>query len=230
MIADPDLKQIILDVISTPKFSSSNYFISQSNKLATNLVNQWPEWPQKQHLLYAPSGYGKTHLAHIFQQRSSATYIDAATLDIEKLNNCLQINKGTIIVDNIGSVKNEETLFHLYNHIKSQNLYALYISNKKPAYLNLTLPDLSSRLKALPIIEIEPADDMLLEAVVTKWLGDLQIKISKEARRYLLTQIPRNLSDIKVFMQKLNEVSLRDKRNITIPFVKQILVSLYGDF
>lgn len=228
MSEESDLKQIILNVINTPKFESENYFVSDSNKLAMNLINSWPDWTQRQYLLYAPSGYGKTHLAHIFQQKTSALYISATSLDTEELIEYFKIKKGTIILDNIQSIKNEEALFHLYNHIKSEGLYALYISDKKPAHLSLTLPDLSSRLKTLPIIEIETADDMLLEAVVTKWLGDLQIKISKEVFKYLLTQIPRNLSDVKIFMQKINEISLREKRNITIPFVKQVIGSLYG--
>lgn len=228
MTDDPNLKQTILNIVNTPKFESENYFVSDSNGLAVGFVNSWPIWPQKQYLLYAPPGYGKTHLAHIFQQKTSALYINAAKLDIETLSDCFKIRNGTIAVDNIESVKNEEALFHLYNHIKSQDLYALYISNQKPAHLNLTLPDLSSRLKTLPIIELEAADDMLLEAVITKWLGDFQIKVSKEVFSYLLTQIPMNLSDIKIFMQKLNEISLQEKRNITIPFLKQLIGDLYG--
>ena len=60
----------------------------------------------------------------------------------------------------------------------------LLTSRQAPGEIDITLPDLRSRLRALPLLRIEPPDEGLLKAVLVKLFADRQLD-GRAARRRL---------------------------------------------
>jgi chromosomal replication initiation ATPase DnaA len=207
------MTQYALDITLPVAYVPEQFIISESNQLAHGWMTRWPEWPGNAFYLHGEHGAGKTHLAHIWQHLSQAVFLNPDTTEMPQ---------SASIIDGVERWKNEEALFHLYNHCKSEQLPLLLLSTKLPQDLPFTLPDLRSRLNSLPVASISAPDDALLEAVLCKQLADRQLKISPEVVSYLLPRLPRSFAGLAGIIAKLDSDSLASGRTITIPYIRQV--------
>lgn len=218
---DQSRKQYTLPLIQQPDFTSYSYFVSQSNKLAYQLVELWPNWSFKNYVICGPAGYGKTHLGHVLKDLTGGVFLKAANITSEILETIQ--SKHVYIVDDVQLTHDPRLLFHFYNLMLEKNCVAIYLSDVPPSQRDMGLPDLNSRLRSLPVIELPQPDDNLCRAIIKKVFLDLQISVADEVVEYMLAHMSRSLSDIHSNIEALNQKSMELKRNITIPFVKSIL-------
>lgn len=206
--------QYQLDISLPVAYSEAQFLRSQSNEIAYGWIARWPDWPENALYLQGEAGAGKTHLAHVFKNRAQAEFLDKDSLSLPPC---------ATIVDNVETWKNEEALFHLFNHCKAQNIPLLLTSVLIPDHLPFALPDLRSRLKSLSVATITLPDDALLEALLFKQLGDRQLKIAPEVAAYMLPRLPRSFAGVATLIERLDHDSLGSGRALTIPFVRQYL-------
>ncbi len=64
--------QLPLALAHPPQHGRDSFLPGRSNRAALALVERWPDWPAPIALLSGPAGSGKTHLAHIWAERSGA--------------------------------------------------------------------------------------------------------------------------------------------------------------
>ena len=77
--------------------------------------------------------------------------------------------EGALLVEDLhAGIANERVLFHLLNLVREHKLSMLLTSRVPPGELEVSLPDLRSRLRALPLVTIAPPDEVLLKAVLVK--------------------------------------------------------------
>jgi chromosomal replication initiation ATPase DnaA len=134
---------------------------------------------------------------------------------LEDVKNC--------IVENVSRCKDENALFHLYNHIVNQGGYMLLTDREPLSHLDYQLPDLVSRLKSVPDIEVFEPDDVLLRTVLMKSFSDRQLRVGLDVVEFLLIRMERSFSSVGHLVKNLDDLSLVEKRNITVPFVKQVM-------
>lgn len=208
------MKQYALDMILPVTYTAEQFILSESNKLAHEWITRWPDWPGNSLYLQGEQGAGKTHLAHLWQQKAQAVFLvrDQEALPTQ-----------AAIIDSIETWNNEQALFHIYNHCKSENTPLLITSAKLPNELPFTLPDLNSRLRSITVAIISAPDDALLEAVLIKHMSDRQLKISSEVLAYMLPRLPRSFKELAALVEKLDDESLGAGRALTIPFVRNYL-------
>jgi len=116
----------------------------------------------------------------------------------------------------------QEHLFHLYNHLmNSQGL--LILAGRIPADQLHGLPDLTSRLKTLQHVKMKLPDSPQLELLLVKFAADRQMQIDAAVVRYLLRRAERSPRMLEGLISKIDEVSLIEKRAVTIPLVKQVV-------
>ena len=80
-------KQLAFDLPSRPALGKSDFFISDCNSMAVKLMEDWENWPNRQHILSGPAGSGKTHLALVWARAMSANVInisDVVNIDLQK--------------------------------------------------------------------------------------------------------------------------------------------------
>jgi chromosomal replication initiation ATPase DnaA len=117
----------------------------------------------------------------------------------------------------------EKALFHTLNLARQKSAHVLITAADGPEAWGLQLPDLISRLKALPVIPILPPDDVLLRNVLVKLFGDRQIHVEESVVGYLLLRMPRSLAAARQLVAEIDRRALAEKAEVTRPFVAKVL-------
>ncbi len=209
-------RQMPLDWPAAAAMTAENFVLSDSNRAARLFLDRWPDWPERALAIYGPEGCGKTHLGAIWQARSGAVFADA-DLDLATLGPAPRL-----IFDEI--VPPEETFFHLLNRLRaSDSGFLLILSRQAPARWPILLPDLASRLAAIPSVAVAAPDDALLAALLAKHFADRQIAVEADVIAYLLRQMERSFAAAAAIAERLDRASLAAGRPITIPLARRLL-------
>ena len=216
-----DLRQQLFNFEFNKSFNSNDFFVSESNFYAYNLLLSWPNWEKKIINIHGERYSGKTHLIEIFLEKNKGLIIDINKLknyDLEKL----RFNQN-IIIDNISEKLDESLFYSLIDTIDKYNKFLILTSNKSINDLNIKLKDLKSRLKNCLFAEIQRPDDILIQALITKNLADYQITLDSKLIDYISKRITRSYSKIKDFVCTIDEISLKKKKPINMKIIKGIL-------
>ena len=197
--------------------------MSPPNEDAVAWIDRWPVWPNPYLLLVGPKGSGKSHLAHVWASKSNAVFIQAKDLGHLDINALNEISKNNVILEALAAGVNEEVIFHLYNLIKEHKTSLLMTSRDNVSDWAVQLPDLVSRLGAIQIAKIQQPDDQLFAAILLKLFSDRQIQITPEIIQYLVTRLERSFNQALNIVKSLDDLSLTEKRRITIPLIKRVL-------
>lgn len=206
-----------------------DFIVTPGTMPAVALIDSWPDWPAPCVSIFGPAGSGKSHLAAIWQDRSAASKIDISELDstIDHLQNAFVRDTGGFVLrlpdDGDLSSSIQERLFHLLNTIREQQGCLLLITRQSPARIDVALPDLKSRLRAIPAVEIPAPDDDLLRGILLKMFNDRQISISTDVVDYMVLRMERSFDGARHLVDQLDRLALSEKRAITIPFVRRVL-------
>ncbi len=170
-----DLRQQLFNFQFNKSFNQNDFFVSDSNFYAYNLLLSWPKWEKKIINIHGERYSGKTHLIEIFIEKNKGLIIDLKKLkdyDLEEL----RFNEN-IIIDNISDELDESLFYSFIDTIDKYNKFLILTSNRSVNDLNLKLEDLKSRLKNCLFAEIQKPDDILIQALITKNLADFQITL-----------------------------------------------------
>ena len=77
------------------------------------------------------------------------------------------------------------------------------------------IPDLASRLRALPVITLQAPDDAMLRAVIVKLAADRQLAFDESVVGYLSTHIERSFAAARAAVIALDNEALRQRRPAT---------------
>jgi len=83
--------------------------------------------------------------------------------------------------------------------------------------------DLASRLRAAPSVAIREPDEELLNAILVKSFNDRQITLGAEVLQYITPRIERSFEAVRDLVNEIDNQSLSEKRNVTVPFIRDIL-------
>jgi chromosomal replication initiation ATPase DnaA len=78
--------------------------------------------------------------------------------------------------------------------MRQQEAHVLITARIAPAQWRVELPDLASRLRAMPVVELSAPDDALLRAVLVKLFADRQLVVDESLIAYLATRIERSFA------------------------------------
>ena len=123
----------------------------------------------------------------------------------------------------------QAALFHLYNRLVSGGALLL-VSEQPLSRLHVATPDLASRLRAVPVVEILPPDDTLLEAVLRKRFDDRQLGVEQPVIDYILSRVDRSFSAVDALVATLDARAFAEQRPITIPLARDVLAVLNAQF
>jgi chromosomal replication initiation ATPase DnaA len=147
MTGVPD--QLTLDLPHRPALGAEDFLISGSNQAAADIVDRWPDWPHRSVVVVAPPGAGKTHLANVWRLKSGAAAFAASALsepDVARATGAL------LIEDLHAGIGDQRALFHLLNLVREHKLSMLPTSRLARGELDVSVPDLRSPLRALPVV------------------------------------------------------------------------------
>ena len=194
---------------------SSNFFVNNTNLNSYNIIIN--NNSIKNIFLKAPGKSGKSHLINIWIKNNNAILYN---------NNLKEIlgSKKNVAIDNLFLKIKEEDVFHIINHCKNENLKIFITSNLDTNEYNFKITDLKSRLKTFYHVSILNPDDEMVKIILTKLLHEKQFIIKNpEIFDFLLKRIERSYQSIYNIVKKLDKFSLQNKRQLTIPLIKEII-------
>ena len=216
------MNQSVFDFLPQKSFLQDDFIVSSSNIDAFRTVTAWPRlWENRCLIVTGEKTSGKTFLAKIWQEISHAKFID-----VDKTDDLFQSNRAeNIIIEDIENLlpAKEEQIFHIYNNILNGKGSLLITTAKPLLSLDIKTPDLRSRLSAATIVNIMQPDNELLKGIIFKQFSDMQLMVQPSVIDFLIPRIERSFEVVTAIVEQINKKSFETKRNITIPFVKEIL-------
>ncbi|MEK4034802.1 hypothetical protein WOC76_09795 [Methylocystis sp. IM3] len=213
--------QLPLELPLAPRFGRAEFLSAPSNAAALAMVERWPDWPDRILTLIGPPGSGKSHLLAIFRQRAQALAADPANLP--PLAALAAAAPAAIVLDGLEDVRDETALFHLLNFAVEHRVFVLMSARRLRTAADISLPDLLSRLRRAPVVEIGAPDDDLMRAVLDKLFRDRQLIVEAPALAYAALRLERSLDAARAFVAALDREALARGRPATRALAAEVL-------
>ena len=204
-------RQYPLELPHASRFGTEDYLIGPANAAAHALVTSWPAWPDRLLLLIGEEGAGKSHLAEIWRSQAGATAAADAHGAIALF---LERPGRAVLLDDADRAGAEDALFHLLNTARERGGDLLLTARSAPSPAWPSLPDLASRLRALPVARLEPPDEAMAKAVLVKMLDDRQLRVDSDVVEFIAKRSDRSLGAIRRVVAELDRESLARGRGV----------------
>jgi chromosomal replication initiation ATPase DnaA len=206
--------QLVLSLGHAESFAREDFMVGPPNAAALALIDSWPDWPDGVVAMVGPEGSGKSHLASIWGEKAGARFLSGRVLGNVDLPAAL--STGALVVEDIAPSRIDEVaLFHLLNLAREERTHLLLTARSQPTSWSLTLPDLASRLRALPVVRLAAPDEALLRALILKLAVDRQLDLDEALLSYLASRVERSFSGAKAAVARLDREAMRQHRPVT---------------
>jgi hypothetical protein len=179
--------------------SGGDFLVSDANRMAVTHLERWRDWPLSVSVLTGPPLSGRSTLARHFAKMSGGSVIDDA------------------------QGGDEHRLFHAWNEAQTARRPLLMIGQASPASWTVALPDLRSRLAAVPHVAIAEPDEALARALIERQLGAAGARFAADLPDWLLRRIERSYGAIATVTQLLDRAALSSGRKISVAMAKDCL-------
>ncbi len=210
--------QLSLNLEHDPNYARSVFVVSTSNAVAVAALDAWPLWLGGALALVGPPGSGKTHLATSWAKQSQATILPAEidNADFASL-------QSPALLEDADERPQGEPLFHLINIAARPGCTLLITARTPPSEWRTDLPDLRSRLKALPVAQLYEPDDAVLLGVLAKFFQERNIKPSDDLLSYLVRRMVRSVPEARAIVGKLDEAAALQSRSVSRSLAREVL-------
>ena len=222
MLADPPPRQLALPFPHRPEFAAADLIEAPSNAAALAWLARTPEWPGGRLLLWGEAGCGKTHLLHLWAARTGARYLPAPALRPEVLAEIV-VGTGGLALDDADAAPDAVTLLHCLNAAAEAGRPVLLAARSPPARWAIGLADLASRLRATTAVEIGPAEEALLAALLARLLAERQLAVPAPLQAWLLLRLPRTPAALREVVARLDRAALGAQRAVTKAIIGEVL-------
>jgi chromosomal replication initiation ATPase DnaA len=217
-------RQLAFALDPRENFSREDFLVGPGNAAALQLVESWPHWPARTIALIGPEGSGKSHLAAIWAGAAGGRRLASRALDEAAVPAAL--STGALVIERAGDDDvDERAMFHLLNLAQEQRAFLLITGRTAPAAWPIGLPDLASRLRALPVVTLAAPDDAMLRAVLVKLFADRQLAVDDGLISFLMVRIERSFAAARRVVAELDREALRRQRPVTRALAGEILGS-----
>jgi chromosomal replication initiation ATPase DnaA len=219
------MSQLVFDLPFRPALGRDDFVVSDSNRDAVAWLDRWPDWPGHMLAIHGPAGCGKTHLAHVWQSQSQARFL--TEIDAESLRPGMAVILDECLVTaadaDMADRQRQVALFHFLNRLRELKGSLLVLHREAPARWSIALPDLASRLAAIPAIAVAAPDDALLAAILVKHFADRRQTVGDEVIDFLVRHIERSFAVAAETAAAIDLAALSNHRRITLPLVRDVI-------
>jgi len=194
------MSQIPLNLRPTARQSFSNFHVTPGNQAAVSLLQARDRWPSAVVLILGPTGSGKTHLGRAWLSKSEGEFIDnAETVD-------------------------ETALFDAINRALAGQIPGLVLaSSLPPTEWGVSMPDLNSRLNAMPTLTLDEHDEASLEPILRELFEQAGRVVGQDVVTFVLRQCERSVDALRDLVLELDVAAGSKKADLTKAFVAKYL-------
>jgi chromosomal replication initiation ATPase DnaA len=210
-------QQLRLGLRRPAALSRAEFIAGPSNVEALAAIDAWPRWHVGCLVLVGPEAVGKSHLASAWAAQVSAVVLDREAPDLA------QAAGRPAVLEDADRGTPGESLFHLINLAAQVGAGLLLTARTPPATWPASLPDLRSRLNALPVAFIAEPDDSVLEGALRKFFSERSIRPSQDVYHYLLRRMERSIPGAREIVRRLDEAGDGEIRPVSRVLAREIL-------
>jgi chromosomal replication initiation ATPase DnaA len=203
-------RQLALALDHAESYAREDFLSGPGNEAALRLIDGWPDWPANAIALVGPEGSGKTHLSTIWAAAAGARVVSGHALSEAGLRAALATS--ALVIEDAAGTADERTLFHLINLARDESAFLLVTARTAPSVWPVAIPDVVSRLRAMPAVTLQAPDDAMLRAVIVKLAADRQLALDENIVSYLSTRIERSFAAARAAVIALDNEALRQGR------------------
>lgn len=181
--------------------SNGDFLVSDANAQAVAHLERWRDWPLSVSVLTGPPRSGRSTLARHFAQMSGGEIIDDA------------------------QGQDEHRLFHAWNRAQTERRPLLMVGHAPPASWTVALPDLRSRLAAVPHVAIADPDEALARALIERAFDTAGAGYAADLPEWLVRRVERSYAGIAAVTRLLDRAALSSGRKISVALAKEALQS-----
>jgi chromosomal replication initiation ATPase DnaA len=210
-------RQLRLSLKRPASYTRDEFVHGASNAEATAAIDAWPKWAGGCLALVGPSSAGKTHLARAWAANAHAICLERLAPDVAAASG------RPVLVEDVDQGVDEEALFHLINLAALKGSGLLVTARTLPGSWPAALPDLRSRLNALPVAQIAAPDDAVLRGVLRKFFRERNIRPHEDVYPYLLRRMERSIAGARAIVERLDETDHPQIQPVSRVLARQIL-------
>ena len=218
--------QLTLGISLDDDAKFENFFVSDSNKVLISEIGR----PRSYLYIWGSPHSGKTHLLQaLCHQEStdgkSVIYIpfrEHEKLTPEMLGGLEGLD--LICLDDLQLVSGEpgweNALFVLFNEVKESGSKLVMSANSSPQELRFDLKDWHSRIQSVPVFRLLNLYDEERVLALQFRARKRGIELNSAVAEFIYQRSNRGISQLIDVLNKLDQVSLVEKRKLTIPLIK----------
>jgi chromosomal replication initiation ATPase DnaA len=209
--------------------SPDTLVVTEANRDAADLLMGWRRWPGGALALVGPPGAGKTHLALAWALETGARQLSALA-DPDQGAAAFAEAEGRLFIDDADGPSNAALFWRVLDLAKTQAGAVLLAGASLPETWPASLPDLRSRLAALPVARLGEPDEALLEVVLRRICREQFILLSDDAVRFLVRRVPRTFAAARDVAAALDEGLERGAKPVGVKTAKRALEKAQADW
>jgi chromosomal replication initiation ATPase DnaA len=205
-------------------FSARALILSQSNREAASMLARWREWPGRALALVGAAGAGKTHMAHVWAE-ANGVRIAPPRADAAQLQDLLTGPARRLVIDPVEEL-DELALTLVLDMARDGDGALLLTAREPPAAWAAALPDLRSRLVALPTAYLGEPDLALLAGVLRRLCRARFLRLDEDVARYCAERMARSFFAAGALAEAIGRVVVRSNGPISHEIARRALREL----
>ena len=219
------MQQLILDLLPDQTPSLSDFLPGNNVELLATLEN-WlnqpvPAYPGNLFVVWGPTGCGKSFLAQCLLGSGFSTLPLAEML-------LPTPQQGWLLEDaqKLGAADQQNLFRHLVRLAHAGERLLITLDLPPDAQTGLR-EDVRTRLGAGHIYRLEPLNEAAQRDLLAQRAMQRGWELMPEVLDYLYQRAPRDLSSLSALIRRLDELSLEQKRRITLPLLRTALAESF---
>jgi len=219
------MQQLILDLLPDQTPSLSDFLPGNNVELLATLTH-WlnqpvPAYPGNLFVVWGPTGCGKSFLAQCLSGSGFSSLPLAEML-------LSPPEQGWILEDaqKLDAGGQQDLFRHLVRLAHTSERLLVTLDLPPDAQTDLR-DDVRTRLGAGNIYRLEPLNEAAQRQLLAQRAAHRGWELTPEVLDYLYQRAPRDLSSLSGLIQRLDELSLEQKRRITLPLLRTALAESF---
>lgn len=223
------MKQLALELASSPAPTLDNFVVGENAEVVAAMrALTRGDGDERFVYLWGGTGSGRTHLlrAVLREWRAAGRIVQHYATDELPVAGAVAAT-AAVGVDDVQQLPPpaQMELFNIYNLLRESSGLMLVTGDVPPARLPLRA-DLLTRLAWGLVYEVRALSEDDRRAAVHRYAAARGFELPHEVTEYLLARAPRDMTSLRAMIDTLDRLSLEQKRAITVPLARELLLAV----